>query len=181
MGCSTGVIHSSTQTETLAPCEWKQALKSLWTGLQVISTLTWKWCHPSRYQQRPNRRRQDVCERGSSSLCLWVCTHTWAKLRRGDLTRLYFSFYLITLPSSSSSSLLHSPSPLPLLPSLAFLAQSVSSIHLSLSRSEVNAGSLQCRERVQHQEHVSHYWLTACELTNGKKRGTAVMGPLHDQ
>ena len=148
-----------------------------------------RWRSPPGSSREPNRRRQCVCVcvcvcvcEAAPPVCLWVCAHTWAKLRRGDLARLCFSFYIISSPPSL-------PPSLPLLPSLALLAQSVSSIHLlpallspSLSPSvgEVNAGSLQCSERVQHQECVSGDWLTACDLTN-KKEATAAMFPLHNQ
>lgn len=117
-----------------------------------------------------------MCERHSSSVCLWVCVRTHvSEVEEGRFSQIVFQF-LSTPPPSVTL-----PSPLPLLPSLL---GSVCLIHSSpflsspLSLSEVNAGSLQCSERVQHQEYVRDYWLTDGDLTN-RKKGTAVMGPLH--
>lgn len=150
----------------------------LWTDPQASSTSAHRQKHLLHYCQilctkvplnLPSSQFKRV-----PTLYLWVCTHTHvSKVEEGQC----FSFYIISSPPSFA----YSPSPLPLLTSLAFLAQSVSSIHLPPTPlSQVDAGSLQCSEHVQHQEHASEYWLTAGDLTNGK-RGTAVMSPLHGQ
>lgn len=150
-----------------ANIKWLTVLHS-WTDQQASST-------PVHRQKHLLHNWQILCTKilfnlpsshvssGEFWLRIYGCAHTHvSKVEEGQC----FSFYIISPPPSFA----YSPSPLPLLPSLAFSVVSVSSIHLPpTSLPEVNAGSLQCSERVQHQEHASEYWLMAGDLTNGKR------------
>lgn len=108
---STGFIHSSTQPETPAPCDWKR--QNVCTKVPLKS-----------------RRRSHEMMHRSTAGCVWASqllhvygcahTHTWAKLRWGDLGRLYFSFHIISSP----------PSPLPP-PPITCILGSVCLIHSS--------------------------------------------------
>lgn len=158
------------------------------TCLQVMSALAW---NDASLQVAATRGDDRMCvcvwERGSSS-CVFMGVHTHvSEVEEGRFSQIVFQFlhhlFPILPPSFTlphhflSSHHLHSWLTL----SHPFISLLPSSLSLSLS--EVNAGSLQCSERVQHQEYVNEYWLMAGDLTNEKKkkRGTAVMGPLHGQ
>ena len=108
-----------------------------------------------------------------------VRTHV-SQVEEGRFSQIVFQFLHHLFPSLPPSlpppSLLSWPRSSP--PFISFLPPLSPSPSPSVG--EVNAGSLQCSERVQHQECVSGDWLTACDLTN-KKEATAAMFPLHNQ
>lgn len=117
MDWSTGVIHSRTQTNTQAPCEWTR--RNLCSKIPLnhdraltLTDASFKAATTS--QTGGDRMWQLLC----------MCVSVFTKLRRGDSARLCFSFYIISSPSSHHFLLLL------LLSSLALFAHSVSSIHL---------------------------------------------------
>lgn len=146
-----------------------------------------KWRFPPGSSDEPNRRRRDVCER-HSSLRVFMGVHTHvSEVEEGRFSQIVFQF-LHHHPSLSLSRSLPPSFTLPhhflsyhhLHSWLRLSHPFISLLPSSLSLSEVNAGSLQCSECVQHQDYVSEYWLTAGDLTNGegekKKEGDSSYG-----
>lgn len=140
-----------------------------------------RWFFPPGSSGEPNRRREDVCERGSSSVCLWVCTHV-SEVEEGRFSQIVFQFLHHPFPLPLSF-FFNSPPPLPFLQSLAFLARQLSSIHLppTFPPPSLSVWSKCCLTAVQRAcaaSGVCERLLMAGDLTNGGKRA-AVMGPFH--